>query len=130
MVSYVQYVMIRISPTNRILGYIPLSALFILFDFVIHNPTHPDTRKNLAFLDIAAGYFTRLEFATEGSLQSSLLAEFAYIARQYVQDCQRLPNPQIRSGPAQDTADGTSNVVVPGQQINVVSFLLYHSWQM
>jgi len=72
----------------------PLSALFILFDLVIHNPTHPETRNNLAFLDVAAGYFSRLEYATGGSLPSSLLSEFAHIARQYVRDVQsRLPGP-------------------------------------
>ncbi|RDW74230.1 hypothetical protein BP5796_07672 [Coleophoma crateriformis] len=99
-----------------ILGYIPLSALFILFDFVIHNPAHPDTRKNLAFLDIAAGYFTRLEFATDGSLQSSLLAEFAHIARQYVQDFQngKLP-PQDKYFQTQGRSDGDSTGAMPPQ---------------
>ncbi|RFU24825.1 hypothetical protein B7463_g11512, partial [Scytalidium lignicola] len=71
-----------------VLGIAPLAALFILFDFVIHNPHHPETKKNLAFLDIVAGYFTRLEFSSEGTLPSALLAEFTHFARQYVQDIQ------------------------------------------
>jgi hypothetical protein len=70
------------------LGVVPLSALFILFDFVVHNPTHPETATNLALLDVAAGYFSRLEYATGGSLPSSLLSDFAHIARQFVRDVQ------------------------------------------
>lgn len=66
----------------------PLSALFILFDFVIHNPTHHETKSNLALLDVVAGYFSRLEYATEGSLPSSILAEFSHIARQFVNEIQ------------------------------------------
>lgn len=73
---------------RRMLGVIPLSALFILFDFVVHNPTHPETGTNLALLDVAAGYFSRLEYATGGSLPSSLLSDFSHIARQYVRDVQ------------------------------------------
>ncbi|RSL83601.1 hypothetical protein CEP52_016675 [Fusarium oligoseptatum] len=59
---------------------------FVLFDQVINDPKHPDTRSNLALLDIAGGHFSRIEFASEGSLPGSLIAEFAYIAREYVND--------------------------------------------
>ena len=66
----------------------PVSALFVLFDFVVHNPYHPESSTNLTFLDVVGAYFTRLEYATEGSLPSSLMAEFALIARQFVRDIQ------------------------------------------
>lgn len=66
----------------------PLSALFVLFDFVVHNPYHPETSTNLTFLDVVGAYFTRLEFSTGGSLPSSLMAEFALIARQFMRDIQ------------------------------------------
>ncbi|KAH9209023.1 fungal-specific transcription factor, partial [Leptodontidium sp. 2 PMI_412] len=69
-----------------VVGSMPLFALFILFDFVVHNPTHPETRNNLSLLGIVAGYFCRLEYASRGSLPSSLLSNFAGIARQYVDD--------------------------------------------
>lgn len=72
----------------RVLGIMPLSALFVLFDFVIHNPIHHETKSNLALLDVATGYFSRLEYATEGSLPSSILAEFSHIARQFVYEIQ------------------------------------------
>ncbi|QGA14992.1 hypothetical protein EYB26_002648 [Talaromyces marneffei] len=71
-----------------ILGVMPLSALFVLFDFVVHNPYHPETSTNLTFLDVVGAYFTRLEFSTGGSLPSSLMAEFALIARQFMRDIQ------------------------------------------
>ncbi|KAH8819358.1 fungal-specific transcription factor domain-containing protein [Xylogone sp. PMI_703] len=84
-----------------VMGTIPLVALFILFDFVIHNPHHPETKKNLAFLDIVAGYFTRLDFTSEGSIPGSLLAEFTHIARQFVQEIQSVPNNPVDNEIAQ-----------------------------
>lgn len=69
-----------------ILAVLPLAALFILFDFVVHNPTHPETRNNLALLDVAAGHFSLLDYKSEGFLPGSILTKFAHIARQFVKD--------------------------------------------
>ncbi|KAB8264315.1 fungal-specific transcription factor domain-containing protein [Aspergillus pseudonomiae] len=69
-----------------ILAIMPLVALFILFDFVVHNPTHSETKTNLAMLDIVSGHFALLEHASNGSLPCSLVSEFAHIARQHVKD--------------------------------------------
>jgi hypothetical protein len=55
-----------------------------LFDQVISNPRSPDTRSNLALLDIAGGHFGRIDFASGGSLPGSLISEFTYIAREYI----------------------------------------------
>ncbi|KAL2012373.1 hypothetical protein VTN00DRAFT_5091 [Thermoascus crustaceus] len=83
-----------------ILGVMPLTALFILFDLVVHNPTHRETRSNLALLDVVAGYFSRLEYATGGSIPSSLLSDFAHIARQFVREVQsRNPSADILCSP-------------------------------
>lgn len=102
----------------------PLSALFILFDFVVHNPNHRETRSNLALLDVASGYFSRLEYATEGSLPSSLLSDFAHIARQFVRDVQsknltasqgittQTPQKPIVTNPMQNTEDPSSFITV------------------
>lgn len=68
------------------MGVLPLAALFILFDFVVHNPTHSETRNNLSLLDVAAGHFSLLDYKSGGFLPASLITEFAQIARQYVQD--------------------------------------------
>ncbi|KAF7594137.1 hypothetical protein BBP40_009986 [Aspergillus hancockii] len=66
-----------------ILAIMPLVALFILFDIVVHNPTHPETKTNLAMLDVVSGHFALVEHASNGSLPSSLVSEFAHIARQH-----------------------------------------------
>jgi hypothetical protein len=63
---------------------VPLSALFALFDFIIYNPTHERTKSNLALLGIATGYFCRLEYSSDGALQTSLLSDIAHIARDYI----------------------------------------------
>ncbi|PSS23173.1 hypothetical protein M430DRAFT_135842 [Amorphotheca resinae ATCC 22711] len=71
-----------------ILAIMPISALFILFELVVHNPNHPETDSNLALLDVASGHFSRLEYESNGSLPGSLIAEFAHLARQHVRDVQ------------------------------------------
>lgn len=65
---------------------VPLSALFILFDFVIHNPLHTETKSNVALLGVASGYFCRLELCSDGHLQTSHLSDLAHMARDYIHD--------------------------------------------
>jgi hypothetical protein len=87
----------------------------ILFDLVVHNPDHPEVSLSLALLDIAGGHFSRLEFASNGTLPGSLVAQFAHLARQYISEKrlskQRLINISIpdSSNPAQ------FEVPVPGE---------------
>ncbi|KAH7239483.1 hypothetical protein BKA59DRAFT_277275 [Fusarium tricinctum] len=80
----VTYVDVAPSTPLWILAGIPLCALFVLFDQVISNPRSPDTRSNLALLDIAGGHFGRIDFTSGGSLPGSLISEFTYIAREYI----------------------------------------------
>lgn len=61
----------------------------MLFDIVIHDPQLPDTASNLALLDMAAGHFSRIEFVSGGAVPGSLIAEFAKIARDYVNEIQQ-----------------------------------------
>ncbi|RAK80024.1 fungal specific transcription factor domain-containing protein [Aspergillus fijiensis CBS 313.89] len=79
---------IEVAPSTPvwILAVLPLSALMILFDLVVHNPTHAETGLSLALLDMAGGHFSRIEYASKGALPGSLVAEFAHLARQYVSD--------------------------------------------
>lgn len=58
--------------------------MFILFDFVVHNPRHVETKDNLSLLEVAAGHFSLQEYKSKGAMPSSLAGEFAHIARQYV----------------------------------------------
>ncbi|GKZ26322.1 hypothetical protein AbraIFM66951_002246 [Aspergillus brasiliensis] len=82
---------IEVAPSTPvwILAVLPLSALMILFDLVVHNANHPETGLSLALLDIAGGHFSRLEYASNGALPGSLIAEFAHIARQYVSETRK-----------------------------------------
>ncbi|KAJ0103941.1 hypothetical protein J7T55_010958 [Diaporthe amygdali] len=86
-----------------ILGIMPLSALFILFDFIVQNPYHADTRANLTLLDIVSGHFSQLEHVSAGALPGNHLSEFAHIARRYVQE---LPAPpSTMAGASQQTGN-------------------------
>lgn len=76
--------------------------MFVLFDIVIHDPRQPDTASNLALLDMVAGHFSRIEYASGGTLPGSLIAEFAKIARDYVNG-------------VQNSDFGTSHVELPIQ---------------
>ncbi|EXJ89901.1 hypothetical protein A1O3_02968 [Capronia epimyces CBS 606.96] len=67
---------------------IPVAALFILFDLIIHNPKHPETGSNLALLHVASGHFSRIEYASCGGLPGSMISEFAFIANEYVKTVQ------------------------------------------
>ena len=71
----------------------PLTALFIIFDLVVHNPTHADTDKNLALLDVATGYFSMFEYNSSGSIPGSLASGFSRIAREYVRSFQTTRTP-------------------------------------
>ncbi|OTB07873.1 hypothetical protein M426DRAFT_317765 [Hypoxylon sp. CI-4A] len=76
-----------------IMAGIPVVALFILFDLVVTNPKHAGTATNLALLDMAGGHFSRIEYASGGSLPGSLIGEFAHIAREYVNMLKSEGNP-------------------------------------
>ncbi|KEY71272.1 hypothetical protein S7711_02377, partial [Stachybotrys chartarum IBT 7711] len=82
--------MIEVEPYTNIwiLAGIPVMALFVLFDIVIHDPRLPETASNLTLLDMAAGHFSRIEFASGGAVPGSLIGEFAKIARDYVHEIQ------------------------------------------
>ncbi|EFQ96656.1 hypothetical protein MGYG_08579 [Nannizzia gypsea CBS 118893] len=69
---------------NSMAGIMPMSAMFVLFDLVVCYPRHSETNKNLALLDQAAEYFTRLEMISKGILPGRNIAEFTTIARHYI----------------------------------------------
>ncbi|OAX81013.1 hypothetical protein ACJ72_04649 [Emergomyces africanus] len=66
-----------------ILAVLPVSATFILFDLIIHNPFHRESRTNLSLLDSAAGYFALMGIASGNALPGSIMPEFTHIAREY-----------------------------------------------
>ncbi|KAG6355169.1 hypothetical protein INS49_004250 [Diaporthe citri] len=100
-----------------ILGIMPLSSLFILFDFIVQNPHHTDTRSRLTLLDIASGHFSQLELVSAGSLPGNHLSEFAHIARRYVQE---LPAPApSAAGSCTEQPTTTPGVTQPDASLEV-----------
>ncbi|KAI9039795.1 fungal specific transcription factor domain-containing protein [Aspergillus affinis] len=83
-----KYIEVASYTSLWVLAIMPLSALFILFDQAVHNPLLPQTTSYLSLLDIGIGHFSRLDYASQGTVPGSLLAEFAHIARQYIRDSQ------------------------------------------
>jgi len=103
----------------------PLCAMCILFDLVVHNPAHPETDTNLALLDKAVGYFSRLDYTSGGSIPTSMLSGFSHIAIQFVRDYRdthgmmppgQLALPETRPESTTNSSshgDGTSIVCAP-----------------
>ncbi|PYI03995.1 fungal-specific transcription factor [Aspergillus sclerotiicarbonarius CBS 121057] len=106
-------VFIEVAPSTPvwILAVLPLSSLMILFDLVVHNANHPETGLSLALLDIAGGHFSRLEYASNGALPGSLVAEFAHLARQYVSETRKSKSRDCsESGPSQGSVEVPTSV--------------------
>ncbi|KIW05071.1 hypothetical protein, variant 1 [Verruconis gallopava] len=104
---------IDIHPTmpNWYLVVMPISACFVLFDFVINNPAHAETGKFLSLLGIVAGYFNRLEFCTDGVVRSTAAAEIAEMARQFIAGKENRAEPsmmQASDGLQERTKSGVS----------------------
>jgi hypothetical protein len=77
----------------------PLTALFVLFDQIIHNPALENARSCLALLESVAGYFSALEYTTNGYLPGSMLIQFASIAREFYSNYQSFQdNPRNGGG--------------------------------
>lgn len=68
-----------------VIAYTPIVAMFALFDFVVHNAGDIEAQRNVAYLDIVAGYFQRYGLVSENPKKSSLLARFTMYAKQYLQ---------------------------------------------
>ncbi|PWY81574.1 hypothetical protein BO94DRAFT_625734 [Aspergillus sclerotioniger CBS 115572] len=106
-------VFIEVAPSTPvwILAVLPLSSLMILFDLVVHNANHPETGLSLALLDIAGGHFSRLEYASNGALPGSLVAEFAHLARQYVSETRKSKSRDCsEAGPPQAPVEASPSV--------------------
>ncbi|GKZ51372.1 hypothetical protein AbraIFM66951_005519 [Aspergillus brasiliensis] len=93
-----------------ILAIMPLSALFILFDFVIHNPTHPDTRQHITMLDIVSGHFSLLDHVSGGVLPGNYLSRFGHMARQYAETIPSQPGNNVRTDPSAIIQEGRSSL--------------------
>lgn len=91
----------------RFIGGIPVVSLFVIFDLVLSYPNHRETNSNLALLDVAGGHFSRIEYASAGWLPGSLITEFSYIAREYINSCRNNDGPSVPSNTPR-TGEATS----------------------
>lgn len=64
--------------------YGPIYALFNLFIYILLNPNSSNIHSDVALLDICAGHFARLEFATDSNISIPLVREVAALARDVV----------------------------------------------
>ncbi|EUC42106.1 hypothetical protein COCMIDRAFT_39814 [Bipolaris oryzae ATCC 44560] len=49
----------------------PMVAMFILFDFVVENPLHAETRGNLSYFNIVAAHYARLDLLVQGTIHDA-----------------------------------------------------------
>ncbi|PGH02398.1 hypothetical protein GX51_04706 [Blastomyces parvus] len=108
-----------------ILAVLPVSAVFILFDLVIHNPFHRESRTNLSLLDSAAGYFALMGIASNQSLPGAIMPEFTHIAREYFWKVQHQKGTvagrkkSAAETPPKDNSTMQQQPVVPQEEVNV-----------
>lgn len=62
----------------------PIYALLNLFIYILQNPDHPNVNSDVALMDIGAGHFARLEFATDSQISVPFAKEVAALARDVV----------------------------------------------
>lgn len=83
--------------------------MFVLFDMVIHRPSHQETETNLALLDTVAGYFSRFDYATTSSVPCSLFSGFAHIANQFVREQWHNTAPAALDAEVQNRTSGSQS---------------------
>lgn len=101
---------------------IPASAMLILFDFVIHNPTHIETDTNLKILDTAAGFFGRIQYATGGSFPSMIMSGFAHIASDYVRRTRAGHSPSASANPTSMPGQSTASSIAASVPPSIPNF--------
>ena len=85
----------------------PMYALINLFIYILQSPQRPGIQSDLALMEVGAGYFARVKFATGSEISISFAREMATLAREaaeracglhtgstgvaYDQDLSRLP---------------------------------------
>ena len=79
----------------------PQSALFVLFDFVIENPSHPETEKNLAYLKLLEAFFVRMGDGSGNKLYGSISGDFVEIANTLVNEVEEKKGLGIMEEPGQ-----------------------------
>jgi len=104
-------------------------AIINLFIFILQNPDHSRVRSDLALMDIGAGHFARLEFATDSEISIPFVKEMAALARDAIRYA-RSPSSQQLTKAAVDMqsdlaaslyAQGTVDATTGQMRVNVDS---------
>ncbi|CZR52471.1 uncharacterized protein PAC_02348 [Phialocephala subalpina] len=69
--------------------YYPVLGLINLFVHVLKHPAAPSSPSDIALMDVVAGHFARLEFASSGDFTFSLGRELSKLARMAVSKSQQ-----------------------------------------
>ncbi|RKL20918.1 hypothetical protein BFJ72_g14959 [Fusarium proliferatum] len=85
--------------------HMPQSALFLLFDFIIENPYHEETQKDLSYMQMVASYFMRFQYATKDNADSTLSTELYQIASKFLEDVASSQNSEPQTGDDPDSLE-------------------------
>ena len=71
-----------IPDLSRLSFFGPIYALINLFIYILQNPKKPGIQSDLALMEVGAGYFARVKFATASEISIDFARELAIIARE------------------------------------------------
>lgn len=83
----------------------PISAAINLFMHILRDDDQARTRSDLALLNVCAGHFARLEFATASQVSFPFVSEVAALARENMRWTQSEHAQQQRNGRAGPAPD-------------------------
>ncbi|OAL43938.1 hypothetical protein IQ07DRAFT_649727 [Pyrenochaeta sp. DS3sAY3a] len=109
-IETIHYVEVEPFTPGWILAHVPTVAVFILFDFTVHNPCHPETDRNLALLNVAAGYFARVNIHLGPKNSSRHLIELINIASAFAIGSQRMQHGNPLEAESSNTAANDAGV--------------------
>ncbi|OAG35510.1 hypothetical protein AYO21_10318 [Fonsecaea monophora] len=82
-IETLQFVPPEASLPMNVIGLAPIVANFILFDLVVYNPEHSETKLNLMYLEIVTGFLRRVNLNSSNPMPSASFAELGVIARDF-----------------------------------------------
>ncbi|KAH0846011.1 putative fungal specific transcription factor [Fonsecaea pedrosoi] len=102
----------------------PMYALINLFIYILQNPNRYGIQSDLALMEVGAGYFARVKFATASEISISFAREIATLAREATERAHRLhPSSTVSGGYDQDLTylpqKLSENEAVPGQYLAI-----------
>lgn len=104
--------------------YYPLYAVVNLFISLLHDPSLGSSKTDLHLMDVATGYFARLEYSTDSQWSVPLVRDVAILARSAVETNSRAPS-HVRSdeenlstaNPSRSSPELTSESAIDGNAV-------------